>query len=338
MARRIFISTIHQRWSPSSLVCNRRLLFPDAFSRRRRLLSTATKDVHIHIKRNITSASLVPPFASTRCRHLSTDTHHTDDIIKRLQSLSSGPICDADKGRRSVALTSGSDDIDIKSYEGISLMFPNTMKLRNITNNNKDGGLKMIGIARTLQMNRPNDFLSVLQALDDINSGDILVVNTGGSTKAVAGSLFTTELARRGAKGLIVDGPIRDVNELACPVYSTLVSPYAGTVQHTGGESIDSAPIICGKVTVTPGDIIFGDSDGVLVGSAQSFASILHDAENIVTVEEQLIKGMKMGVSLHKMTNFEQHVRLRKEGKESKLEFRDDLHTIKFGAEPIHYD
>ena len=91
-------------------------------------------------------------------------------------------------------------------------------------------------------------------------------------------------------------------------------------------------------LTVNPGDVIFGDSDGVLVGSAQSFASILHDAENIVTVEEQLIKGMKMGVSLHKMTNFEQHVRLRKEGKESKLEFRDDLHTIKFDAEPIHYD
>lgn len=117
MARRIFISTIHQRWSPSSLVCNR-LLFPDAFSRCR-LLSTATKDVHIHIKRNITSASLVPPFASTRCRHLSTDTHHTDDIIKRLQSLSSGPLCDSDKSHRAMASTS--DDVDIKlSYTGIS--------------------------------------------------------------------------------------------------------------------------------------------------------------------------------------------------------------------------
>ena len=306
MIRRIFISSINQRWSPSSSICNR-LLFPAAFS---------------------------------RCRHLSTDTHHTEcdikQIIKRLQSLSSGPLCDADKLHRSVASTV--DDIDIKlSYAGIGLMCPNTMKLRNTTNNNKGGGLKMVGIARTLQMNRPNDFLSVLQALDDINSGDVLIVNTGGSTRAVAGSLFTTELARRGAKGLIVDGPIRDVNELACPVYSTLVSPYAGTVQHIG-ESIDSAPIICGKVTVTPGDIIFGDSDGVLVGSAQSFASIIHEAENIVAVEKQLIEGMKMGVSLHKMTNFEQQVRLRKEGKESKLEFRDDLHTIKFDAEPVHYD
>jgi len=309
MIGRIFISSINQRWSPSSSVCNR-LLFPAAFT-------------------------------FTRCRNLSTDTHHTEcdvkQIIKRLQSLSSGPLCDADKIHRSVALNS--DDVDIKlSYAGISLMScPNTMKLRNTINKNKEGGLKMIGIARTLQMNRPNDFLSVLQALDDINSGDVMVVNTGGSTKAVAGSLFTNELARRGGKGLIVDGPVRDVNELACPVYSTLVSPYAGTVQHIG-ESIDSAPIICGNITVNSGDIIFGDSDGVLVGSAQSFTSILQEAENIVAVEKQLIEGIKMGVSLHKMTNFEQHVRLRKEGKESKLEFRDDLHTIKFDAEPVHYD
>lgn len=204
MIGRIVISAIRQRCSPSSsLVCNR--LFPAAFSH----LSTATKDMHIDIKQNIT-------------------THHTDDIIKRLQSLSTGPLCDADKIHRSRASTV--DDVDIKlSYAGISLMScPNTMKLRNITNNNKEGGFKMIGIARTLQMNRPNDFLSVLQALDDINSGDVLVVNTSGSTKAVAGSLFTTELARRGGKGLIVDGPVRDIDELACPVYSTLVSPYAG--------------------------------------------------------------------------------------------------------------
>ena len=317
MIGRIFISSINQRWSPSSSVCNR-LLFPAAFSH----LSTATKDMHIDIKQNIT-------------------TNHTEcdikQIIKRLQSLSSGPLCDADKSHRSRALRHSDDANNIETYTGIGLICSNTMKLRNTINKNKEGGLKMIGIARTLQMNRPNDFLSVLQALDDINSGDLLVVNTGGSTRAVAGSLFTTELANRGGKGLIVDGPVRDVNELACPVYSTLVSPYAGTVQHIG-ESIDSAPIICGKITVNPGDIIFGDSDGVLVGSAQSFTSILHDAENIVAVEKQLIEGMKMGVSLHKMTNFEQHVSLRKEGKESKLEFRDDLHTIKFDAEPVHYD
>ena len=156
--------------------------------------------------------------------------------------------------------------------------------------------------------------------------------------QAVAGSLFTTEAKRRGCSGIIVDGAIRDVNELACPAYSTAKTPYAGTVQHPG-EGVDATSIICAGVIVKPGDIIFGDGDGVLVGSAETFETCLHDAENIVAVENQLIHGMQMGVSLHKMTNFDQHIKLRKEGKESKLEFRDDLHTIKFDdMHPVHYE
>jgi 4-hydroxy-4-methyl-2-oxoglutarate aldolase len=88
-----------------------------------------------------------------------------------------------------------------------------------------------------------------------------------------------------------VDGPIRDVDDLSCDtrVYSTLVSPYAGTVQHPG-EGLDATPIICGNVVVNPGDIIFGDTDGVVVGSAESFSLCLHEAENIMSVEHQLME------------------------------------------------
>ena len=52
---------------------------------------------------------------------------------------------------------------------------------------------KMIGVARTVQLNQPNDFLTVLHAL----------INTSGSTRAVAGSLFSTEAERRGCRGLV---------------------------------------------------------------------------------------------------------------------------------------
>ncbi|KAL7541929.1 hypothetical protein ACHAXR_011361 [Thalassiosira sp. AJA248-18] len=258
-----------------------------------------------------------------------------DGILKRLQLLSSGPLCDADKSHRLTASTS--DDQDMRAYAGLSLMCPNTMKLRQTGTTKRT---KMIGVARTVQLTRPNDFLAVLHALTEIRSGDVLVVNTSGSTRAVAGSLFTTEAARRGCRGLVVDGPIRDVDDLAhsCPTYSTLVTPYAGTVQNPG-EGVDVTPIVCGGATVNPGDLIFGDSDGVLVGSAETFATCLREAENIVAVEQQLIKGMKMGVSLHKMTNFEDHIKKRKENKESKISFKD-LNSIKLftDIDPVHYD
>jgi len=251
-----------------------------------------------------------------------------EGIIKRLHPLGSGPLCDADKGHRLMASTSG--DPDVWAYAGIGLMCPNAMKLRS------ERRTKMIGVARTVQLARPNDFLAVLSALAEVRPGDVLVVNSSGSTRAVAGGLFTTEAARLGVRGLVVDGPVRDVDDLACPTYSTMVSPYAGTVQHPG-EGIDTTPVLCGGVTVTPGDIIFGDGDGVLVGSAETFATCLESAENIVAVERQLMRGMKMGVPLHLMTNFEEHIKKRKKGKESKIEFKD-LNTIKFNdMDPLHY-
>lgn len=237
-----------------------------------------------------------------------------ESIVKRLQPLGSGPLCDADKAHLLAASAGG--DPDAQAYAGIRLVCPKTMKRRNAAPH----AAKMIGVARTVRLTRPNDFLAVLHALSEVRSGDVLVVDAGGSTRAVAGGLFATEAARRGAGGIVVDGPIRDVEDLACPAYSTSVSPYSGTVQYPG-EGIDVAPVLCGGVMVAPGDIVFGDGDGVLVGSAETFATCLETAENVVSLEQQLMKGMKMGVGLHAMTNFEKHMKKRREGKESTIEF-----------------
>jgi len=278
-----------------------------------------------------------------------THGHHDDKdptvemIMRRLKNLASGALCDSDKAHQQIALTS--DQAELREYAGLRLMCPTSMKLRNpapryhtkMSESNVGKSNVMVGIARTVQLTRPNDFLAVLYALSETSRDNVLVVNTGGSTRAVAGSLFSEEAARRGISGIVVDGPIRDVDHLSPDVcvYSTMISPYAGTVQHPG-DGIDVASVICGGVVVNPGDIIFGDADGVLVGSAKTFSVCLHEAENIVSVEEHLIEGMKLGVSLHSMMNFEEHLKLRKEGKESSLEFKD-RNTIKFtGLDPIH--
>ncbi|KAL7508577.1 hypothetical protein ACHAXN_005648 [Cyclotella atomus] len=261
-----------------------------------------------------------------------------EKLMARLKSLATGPLCDSDKLHRQIAKTT--DIPELKSYEGLRLMCPSSMTLRNplpkheIQSKGKSN--IMVGIARTCQLTRTNDFLGVLYALSRTKPKDVLVVNSCGSTRAVAGSLFAAEAARRGLRGIVIDGPVRDVDDLSTEtrVYSTMVSPYAGTVQHVG-EGIDVTPVICGGVEVNPGDIVFGDTDGVLVGSAKSFSICIHEAENIMSVEKQLMEGMRLGVSLHAMTNFDEHIQLRKEGQESSLEFKD-LNTIKFDAEPLH--
>mmetsp|Transcript_4276 Transcript_4276/g.9484 ORF Transcript_4276/g.9484 Transcript_4276/m.9484 type:complete len:268 (+) Transcript_4276:230-1033(+) len=247
-------------------------------------------------------------------------------LIERLRTLSSGPLCDADK-----QLVASRNDGEGDAYECLRVMCSDTMKLRTSKHD------KMIGIARTVQIPKADDFLSVLAALVETGPGDVLVVNGSGSRLAVAGSLFTTELARRGVTGLVVDGPVRDLDGLACPTYSTRINPYAGTVQHPG-DAIDSSSVRVGGVIVRPGDILFGDADGVLVGSPGTFQTCLKSAANIAAVETRLLEGMKQGVPLTMMTNFDEHLELRRKGELSALQFNENLHTIDFrNLEAIDY-
>lgn len=261
-----------------------------------------------------------PPL-SPPCDDNCDDTLVDDKLLVRLRRLGTGPLCDADKARRLARDKDG-------SYNGLRLMCPVAMRARNHSNNNNNNAV-MAGVARTVQLPRPNDFLAVLQALSACRRNDVLVVNSGGSTLAVAGGLFAAEASRRGLAGIVIDGPVRDLADLdtstatttTTRIYSTAVTPYSGTVQHPA-EGVDVAPVLCGGTQVRPGDVVFGDSDGVLVGSAATFATLVQDAEDVTAVERRLVEGMEAGVGLHDMTNFEEHLRKRKMGLESTLQFK----------------
>jgi regulator of RNase E activity RraA len=83
-------------------------------------------------------------------------------------------------------------------------------------------------------------------------------------------------------------------------------------------------PVVCGGVAVQPGDIIVGDEDGVLVGSADSFQTILPIAKQIQEMESKLLHGItsESKKSVASMSNYDDHLLHRLQGKESKLEFR----------------
>jgi hypothetical protein len=123
-----------------------------------------------------------------------------EKLVQRLQKMATGALCDSDKLHRQLA--SKSDDPELKAYEGLRLMCPSSMKLRNpISKHERETTGRtnvMVGIARTVQLTRTNDFLGVLYALSQARQKEVLVVNTCGSTRAVAGSLFSAEAARRG--------------------------------------------------------------------------------------------------------------------------------------------
>lgn len=125
--------------------------------------------------------------------------------------------------------------------------------------------LRMLGTAITV--NAPEgDNLLFHYALDLARPGDIIVVNGAGSrSRSLCGEMMYTYAKGRGIAGFVVDGCIRDIDALETlqfPVYAAGVTPQ-GPWKNGPGEI--NVPIACGGVVVNPGDILVGDSDGIVV-------------------------------------------------------------------------
>lgn len=112
----------------------------------------------------------------------------------------------------------------------------------------------------------PGDNLMIHAAVEQCQDGDILVVTTTSpSTDGSFGELLATSLRRRGVRGLVTTGAVRDVTELNAmgfPVFSAAVSAQ-GTVKATPGAV--NIPVSIGGQRICPGDAIVADDDGVTV-------------------------------------------------------------------------
>jgi regulator of RNase E activity RraA len=102
-------------------------------------------------------------------------------------------------------------------------------------------------------------------------SGDILVFDAGGETRAgVTGGVTTIRFLVRGGAGLVIDGAVRDVPEFeAMPIQTYLRRGHASSVSPILMSVDYQVPVRIGSVTVIPGDILVGDSQGILVIPAE---------------------------------------------------------------------
>ena len=128
----------------------------------------------------------------------------------------------------------------------------------------KESG-KMAGRAFTVNI-PAGDNTGILRGIREAQPGDILVVDGKGFTeRAVAGD-FVIGLAKyAGLQGIVIDGAIRDIQgirDLDFPVFYR-GSTIAASAKAQPGEL--QVPISCGGVSVSPGDLIVGDEDGVIV-------------------------------------------------------------------------
>jgi RraA family protein len=180
--------------------------------------------------------------------------------------------------------------------------------------------VRFAGPARTVVAR--DDHLPVFAALDAAGAGDVLVVTTGGSGVAVLGELFATEARRRGLTGVVVDGYCRDLaglRRVGLPVFARGTVPRSGS---TVSRAALDVPVCCGGVDVSPGDMVFGDDDGVLVAPPDRVEAALETAESIGRAERAMLAAMTAGRPLHDLTTYHAHVAALDRGEDSALAFR----------------
>ncbi len=145
-----------------------------------------------------------------------------------------------------------------------------------------------------------NPYSLEIQLIDDLKADEVAVLGCGYSCRiAPWGELLSTAAAARGAAGCVTDGLVRDVRairKMGFPVFHGGIGPLDS--KGRGKVMAIDVPIECGGVRVAPGDLLFGDADGVVVIPRAIEDEIIAAALAKVTGENQTREALRRGEKL----------------------------------------
>lgn len=165
----------------------------------------------------------------------------------------------------------------------------------------RSGSFRMAGRAWTLlygpAANPPG---TVGDYIDDVPPGSVIVLDNGGRDNATVWGDILTEIAkRRGIAGTVIDGVCRDValcTNIGYPVFSK--DHWMRTGKDRVQVEATGVPVNIGDARVAPGDIVKGDSDGVVVIPRQHEDQVLDTAEVIEAAECRIREAVRGGMRL----------------------------------------
>jgi regulator of RNase E activity RraA len=149
---------------------------------------------------------------------------------------------------------------------------------------------RFVGLAYTLRLipkredkMSPDTVTSPLypqrHAVEDCPPGHVLVIDARGITETgTLGDILVARLQARGVAGVVTDGAMRDTGALmdySIPVFCGGRAARNSHVDHLATET--QVPIACGGAAVFPGDVLFGDEDGVVVFPADLATELAAD-------------------------------------------------------------
>lgn len=208
-------------------------------------------------------------------------------LFNRLEKLYTGLICDVLDDKLGFK-----DNVYIMEYK-IRPLFPN---------------IKLVGRAATALSvpvyKEPDEpYKNELDFIESLKPGDVVVATQSGAmTAGLWGALLSTGARYKGAKGAIIDGISRDTREIKEMIFPLFIKGIAPGDSKGRIEIINfDQPIKCGGVWVNPGDVVFGDDDGVVVIPQDIVAEVVNLAEEKFEKEKKFMKGLHEGASVKMM-------------------------------------
>ncbi len=163
-------------------------------------------------------------------------------------------------------------------------------------------GFHIVGRAVTVKT-MDGDWAKPVEAIDKAKKGEIIVIDAGGKNKAIWGELATWSAKKKEIEGVIIDGAIRDFDDLVkidFPIFYKHIVPNAGEPKGFGEIG---AEIVCGGQTVRDGDWIVADDSGVVVISQETAQEIANRSNDVKEHEDRIREEIKKGKTLGKVMN-----------------------------------
>jgi regulator of RNase E activity RraA len=145
---------------------------------------------------------------------------------------------------------------------------------------------------------RESPFGLMLRALDDLKPDEVYVCTGHSRVYASWGELMSVSARNRAAAGVVIDGWSRDTPGILALGFPCFSRGRHAQDQRTRGTVVDfRCPVRIGDVDVRPGDVVFGDLDGVVVIPRELEREVFNGAWEKAQGEKRVFEAIKGGMS-----------------------------------------